>query len=79
MSTEVLPELAIVDVMMPTGGCKAAAAIHDVSPDTVVVAYTARGDTRTREHLMHCGIAEVYVKGGGIDLPNALYDLMLHT
>ncbi|MFT4596187.1 MAG: two-component system response regulator DesR [Paracrocinitomix sp.] len=79
LCAEVHPELAVVDVMMPTGGCDAVTAIHQVSPDTVVVAYTARGDRRTREQLMECGMAEVFVKGGGVDLSAALYDLMQRT
>lgn len=79
LCADVHPELAVVDVMMPTGGCEAVTAIHQVSPDTVVVAYTARGDRRTREQLLECGMTEVFVKGGGVDLSTALYELMQRT
>lgn len=79
LCADVHPELAVVDVMMPTGGCEAVTAIHQVSPDTVVVAYTARGDRRTRQQLMACGMSQVFVKGGGDDLCTALYDLMQRT
>ena len=76
LCADVHPELAVVDVMMPAGGCDAVAAIRQVSPDTIVVAYTARGDRHTRHQLVECGMIEVFVKGGGVDLSTALYDLM---
>ena len=69
------PDLALVDVMMPQGGCDAAQAIRRVSPETAMVAYTARGDRRTREQLIECGFARVFVKGGGHDLCGDLYAL----
>lgn len=72
----VLPDLAVVDVMMPSGGCDAATAIHAVSPETVVCAYTARGDRRTREQLMECGVEAVFVKGRSRDLAARLYEHM---
>jgi len=70
------PDLVLVDVMMPTGGSDAAVAIHAVSPSTVVCAYTARGDRRTRDQLLAGGIEAVFVKGRSEDLAGRLFDLM---
>jgi DNA-binding NarL/FixJ family response regulator len=69
------PHLAVVDVMMPTGGVEAIEAIHRVSPSTIVVAYTARRDRRTRERLLAVGAAAVFTKGGLLDLAAALHQL----
>lgn len=71
-----LPALAIVDVMMPTGGAAAVTAIRAVSPDTTVVAYTARADRRTCERLCAAGAAAVFAKGGVADLAAALEELL---
>lgn len=69
------PNLAIVDVMMEAGGVEAVTAIHRVSPETLVVAYTARRDRRTHERLLAGGAAAVFIKGALIDLAGSLNDL----
>lgn len=66
------PDLAVVDVIMPTGGVEAVELIHAVSPKTRVVGYTARRDRRTRERLLASGAVEVFTKGLPIDLPSAM-------
>lgn len=70
------PDLAVVDVVMPSGGSAAASAIHAVSPGTAVLAYTARGDHRTRDNLLRGGIEAVFVKGRTQDLSTCLYEHM---
>ena len=70
------PKLAVVDVMMPGGGVDAVAAIRAASPGTVVAAYTARSDRRTREQLLAAGAVEVFAKGGAIDLASELHNLV---
>ncbi len=70
------PDLAVLDVMMPAGGSEAVSAIRAVSPRTVVVAYTARSDRRTRERLLASGAAAVFVKGTETDLAGALYGIL---
>ncbi len=70
------PRLAVVDVMMPGGGVAAVAAIHAVSPGTVIAAYTARSDRRTRQQLIAAGAAEVFAKGDAIDLVSELQHLI---
>lgn len=72
---ELVPDAAIVDVMMPDGGAVAVAAILAVSPSTIVVAYTALGDRRTREQLLTAGAAEVLVKGRSRDVAASLCEL----
>jgi len=57
------PKLAVVDVNMPVGGADAVVAIHEVSPETAVVAFTAHADRRTRSRLLESGAVEVFVKG----------------
>ena len=69
------PELAVVDVMMSGGGEMGPLAISYASPETVVVAYTARSDRRTRARLLAAGAAEVFVKGGGSDLAAEFFEL----
>ena len=73
------PHLAVVDVMMPTGGVEAIEAIHAASPATIVVAYTARRDRRTRDRLLAGGAAAVFTKGITSDLAGALDELAAAT
>lgn len=70
------PHVALIDVMMPAGGCEAATAILSGSPETVVVAYTAKADSRTNEALTGCGVSRVFVKGAGDDLAASLFELI---
>ncbi len=70
------PQLAVVDVLMPAGGVVAIAAIRAVSPETIIVGYTAQADRRTRARLVEAGAAAVLAKGGGIDLPATLLSLV---
>jgi two-component system, NarL family, response regulator LiaR len=72
---QLTPDLAVVDVVMPTGGPQAVAAILDGSPLTTVVAYTARNDRRTRQRMLASGAVEVFTKGADIDLAEALHRL----
>ncbi|MDH4278248.1 MAG: response regulator [Acidimicrobiia bacterium] len=69
------PHLAVVDVMMPTGGAEAIKAISQVSPLTLVVVYTVRRDRRTRERLAEAGAAAVFTKGALRNLGDALVAL----
>lgn len=69
------PVVAVIDVMMPNGGVAAVEAIHAVSPDTRIIAFTARADRRTRERLLASGALEVIAKGGGVDIADAIHDL----
>ncbi len=68
--------VAIVDVRMPHGGAEAVTAIKHASRGTCVVAYTTLSDRRTRERLLEAGAAAVFVKGGGIDLGDAIVALV---
>ena len=69
------PELAVVDVAMPTGGAAAVRAIHAVRPRTIVAAYTAHADRRTRARLLEAGAARVFAKGSPVDLAEELHQL----
>lgn len=70
------PDLAVLDVMMSGGGVSGVGAVLGASHETVVVAYTADSDSRTRNRLLSAGAAAVFVKGGGIDLTSALHDVI---
>ena len=70
------PALAVVDVMMPSGGCVAVAAIRAASPSTIVVGYTAQADRRTCARLIEAGATAVFAKGGSVDLVNELVALV---
>ena len=76
MCARLTPHVALIDVMMPAGGCEAATAIVAGSPSTIVAAYTAKSDRRTEDELTNCGVAKVFVKGRGDDLATALYELV---
>lgn len=67
------PDLAVVDVVMPSGGAVAVAAILAASPTTAVVAYTARDDRRTRDRMLASGALAVFTKGTDVDLASAFY------
>ena len=69
------PELAVVDVAMPSGGAVAVRAIHAVNPATIVAAYTAHADRRTRARLLEAGAARVFAKGSPVDLAEELHRL----
>jgi DNA-binding NarL/FixJ family response regulator len=69
------PVVAVIDVMMPTGGVAAVEAIHAVSPGTRIIAFTARADRRTRERLLASGALQVVAKGGPVDIADAIHDL----
>ena len=69
------PKIAVIDVVMPGGGVEAVEAIHQTSPSTIVVAYTARRDRLTRERLLAVGAAAVFHKGLTLELAASLYDV----
>jgi DNA-binding NarL/FixJ family response regulator len=71
------PTVAVVDVMMPGGGREAIAGIRGVSPNTLVVVYTARSDRRTAERMIEAGAELVLVKGGGRDVATELIGVAL--
>ena len=70
------PPLAVIDVMMPSGGSVAIEAILAASPTTRVMAYTVRSDRRTSERLMASGASAVLAKGGGSDITSELVKLL---
>lgn len=63
LAAATLPDLAIVDVMMPGGGAVAAAGIRDVSGHTVVVALSAYDHATARAELHAAGAQAYLVKG----------------
>ena len=65
--------LAVLDVMMPSGGIEGLLAVAAQSPQTAVAFYTAKSDRRTRERLLEAGAVAVFAKGGPIDLAAELY------
>lgn len=76
LCSDLHPDVAVVDVMMPSGGATAIVAIKRASPETLVVAYTAMGDRRTRERLLASGATCVFVKGGSIELAETLHQML---
>lgn len=66
------PPLAIVDVVMPSGGTEAIEAILAVSPTTRIMAFTARADRRMRERLLRSGAGIVVAKGSDTNITAAL-------
>lgn len=70
------PELAIVDIHMPQGGTEAIRAIHEVSPDTSVVVYSAKRGSRARTEMLEAGAVGFLAKGAAVDLTSALADFL---
>jgi len=70
------PDVALADVAMPGGGPGLAREVRTASPGTVVVAYTAHGDRRTRTELLAAGVAAVLEKGRTGDIAGALVALL---
>ena len=57
------PDVAVVDVRMPSGGVDAVRAVHATSPGTAVVVYTAFADPVLERQLLEAGAATFAVKG----------------
>lgn len=72
LAQEHQPNLAIVDIDMPQGGADAIRAIHDVSPETQVVVYSAKRGSRVRTKMLEAGAAGFLSKGAVVDLTGAL-------
>lgn len=62
------PHIAVLEFMMPFGGTQVLAAVRKVSPETEVVFYTGRADSRTHARLLQGGAAAIFVKGVANDL-----------
>jgi DNA-binding NarL/FixJ family response regulator len=75
LCSELRPALAVVDVMMPSGGEVAIRAIRAASARTLVVVLTARSDRRTRERMISAGALGVVVKGSSEPLTDVLLAL----
>lgn len=71
-------DLAVLDVMMPSGGEDALKLVKELSPHTMVVFYTAASDRRTRARLLDSGASAVFGKGATLDLAGDLHDLLIH-
>lgn len=62
------PDIAVLDVMMPGGGGLAAAlGIHEVSPRTLVLAYSAAADRSSVVQMLRNGARGYLVKGATSD------------
>lgn len=73
LCADLRPHLAVLDVMMPSGGLVGLAAVRAAAPKTEVVFYTARADRRTRSRLLDGGALAVFAKGAPIDLAAELH------
>ena len=62
-AAEHLPDVAVVDVRMPSGGVEAVRAVHATSPKTAVVVYTAFADPVLERQLLAAGATTFAVKG----------------
>lgn len=70
-------DLAVLDVMMPSGGLDALKAVRAAAPETVIAFYTAMSDRRARSRLIDAGAAAVFAKGAAVDLAGELHNLLL--
>lgn len=62
------PDVAVLDVKMPGGGGRhAAAEISQVSPDTRVLAFSAYDDKQSVEEMLDAGAFGYVVKGARMD------------
>ena len=57
------PDVAVVDVRMPSGGIDAVRAVQATSPGTAVVVYTAFADPVLERQLLDAGATTFAVKG----------------
>ena len=68
------PDVAILDVKMPGGGgVRAAEGIHDASPGTRILAFSAWDDRETIRRMRRAGAAAYLVKGSA---PDDILDLI---
>jgi DNA-binding NarL/FixJ family response regulator len=67
------PDVALLDVRMPSGGPGAVSAVRRCSPDTAVVAISAHAGSGVVEQLAEAGASGFLVKGSrDLDVPGAL-------
>jgi EAL domain-containing protein (putative c-di-GMP-specific phosphodiesterase class I)/CheY-like chemotaxis protein len=59
------PDVFLVDVRMPGGGPQAARGIHEVSPQTRIVAFSAHEDRHTVLEMIRSGAVAYITKGTG--------------
>ena len=57
------PDVAVVDVRMPSGGVDAVRAVRATSPSTAVVVYTAFADPVLERQLLEAGATTFAIKG----------------
>ena len=57
------PDVAVVDVRMPSGGLEAVREVQATSPDTAIVVYTAFADPVLERQLLAAGATTFAVKG----------------
>lgn len=68
MARDRIPDVALLDVRMPKGGGKrAAAGIALVSPRTAVVAFSAHDDASSIADMFEGGVGEYVLKDGPVD------------
>jgi DNA-binding NarL/FixJ family response regulator len=76
LAASLLPDAAVVDLLMPgPGGLDAAQRIAAVSPDTVVIVVTGIAEEEARRQTEELGVAAVIHKGDPLQVENALRSL----
>jgi DNA-binding NarL/FixJ family response regulator len=66
LATRQHPDVAIIDVRMPGGGAAIAREVHDRSPDTRILAFSAHHDNGAIREMEQAGALEYVVKGAPI-------------
>lgn len=66
LATRQHPDVAIIDVRMPGGGAATAREVHDRSPDTQILAFSAHHDNGAIREMEQAGALEYVVKGASI-------------
>ncbi len=71
------PDVAVLDISMPGGGgLRAAAEICQLSPDTKIVALSARSDSGSKSAMGAAGAVRYVVKGDDVDLLDVICEVM---
>ena len=63
LAGELHPVVAVVDVRMPAGGVEAVQRIHERSPNTAIVVYTAFADPVLERQVLAAGASSFALKG----------------